>query len=319
MKVINGIENYITNDKPVYLALGNFDGVHLGHKYLIDATVARAHEQNGIAAALIFEPHPAAVLFPDKAPKLLITQARKTELLEELGLDVLIYTPFTLEIARWSPEQFVTSILINTLRIKEAFVGFNYSFGNRGSGTPELLAELGHKYGIGVNIIPPVTVNGETVSSSLIRQAILAGNISLARAMLGHWPTIEGTVIEGEHRGRLIGFPTANLGVESGLIVPGKGVYSACTVIDGQFFTSVVNIGNKPTFHREYPTSIEAYIINFAGNIYGKQLRLFMLEKIRDEKRFNNVDELIAQIKNDCQQACSISELNPQVPFLRSL
>jgi riboflavin kinase/FMN adenylyltransferase len=310
MKIINGIENYKIQDKPVYLALGNFDGVHLGHKQLIDDMVTRAHNNNGISAALIFEPHPAAVLFPEKAPKLLVTPERKAELLEELGLDILIYTPFTLEVAKWTPEEFVKIILVNTLKIHEAFVGFNYSFGHKGAGTPKLLTELGLKHNFGVNIISQVTINDEIVSSSLIRKALEKGDIKKARNMLGRWPTVEGKVIEGEHRGRTIGFPTANLGVDSGLIVPGNGVYTARVVMDGNSFTSVVNIGSKPTFHIEYPISIEAYIMNFSGNIYGKHLRLTLLNKIRDEQKFNGIEELVSQIKNDCDQALHISEIS---------
>lgn len=308
MKVINGIENYQVQDRPVYLALGNFDGVHLGHKQLIEKMVTRANQNNGVSAALIFEPHPAAVLFPEKAPRLLVTAEHKAELLEELGLDILIYTPFTLDVARWTPENFVQIILVNTLKIREAYVGFNYSFGYKGAGTPEMLAELGQKYKIRVNIIPEVTVNGEIVSSTLIRKALENGDINWARTMLGHWPVIEGKVIAGEHRGSTIGFPTANLGVDAGLIVPGKGVYTARTVIDGNIFTSVVNIGSKPTFHEEYPVSIETFILNFSGNIYGKHLRLFLLNKLRDEQKFNGIEELISQIKNDCQQALRIAE-----------
>ncbi|MEN6462952.1 MAG: bifunctional riboflavin kinase/FAD synthetase [Syntrophomonas sp.] len=310
MNVIYSIENYEVQDKPVYLALGNFDGVHLGHKQLIDKMVNRAHKNDGLSAALIFEPHPAAVLFPEKAPKLLVTSERKAELLEELGLDILIYTPFTLDVARWTPEEFVQIILVNTLKIHEAYVGFNYSFGYKGAGTPELLTALGQKYDIGINVIPEVTVNDEIVSSSLIRKALENGDINLARTMLGHWPSIEGKVIEGEHRGSQIGVPTANLGVDSGLIVPGKGVYSARIIIDGNIFTCVVNIGSKPTFHVEYPISIEAHIINFSGNLYGEKLRIFLLNKIRNEQKFNSIEELVRQIRNDCNQAVHIAKIS---------
>lgn len=308
MKIINGIENFQVQDRPVYLALGNFDGVHLGHKQLIQSMITGAHQNNGIAAALIFEPHPAAVLFPDKAPKLLVTPERKAELLEKLGLDILIYTPFTLDVAKWTPEEFVKIILVNTLKICEVYVGFNYSFGHKGAGTPELLTELGWKYNFGINIISPVTINDEIVSSSLIRRALENGDINSARIMLGHCPILEGKVIEGEHRGRRIGFPTANLGVDSELIIPAKGVYSAQAFIDDNVYTSVVNIGIKPTFHVEYPISIEAYIMNFSENIYGRHLRLLLLNKIRDERKFNGIDELVSQIKNDCSQALQISE-----------
>lgn len=306
MEIINGIENYITTDKPVYLALGNFDGVHQGHKRLIAEMVTRAHQNRGIAAGFIFEPHPAAVLFPETPPKLLVTPDRKAELLEQLGLDILVYSPFTLELAEWTPHEFVQKILVDRLNICEAFVGFNYSFGHKGAGTPELLAELCGKNGIGVHIIPPVKINGDVVSSSLIRKALEAGDMRLAETMLGYTPMLQGTIIEGEHRGMQIGYPTANMGVNDQLIVPGKGVYAAHAVIEGKRYNGVVNIGSKPTFHENFPVSIETYIMNFSSDIYGQQIRLYFLQKIRNEQKFNGIEELVAQIKNDCDQALLI-------------
>ncbi|NLX02469.1 MAG: bifunctional riboflavin kinase/FAD synthetase [Syntrophomonadaceae bacterium] len=307
MQIVREIENFKLGAGPIYLALGNFDGLHKGHQQLINEAVTAARNGNGIAAAFVFEPHPTKVLFPERAPKLLVTAQHKAELMEKLGLDLLIYNSFTLAISKCSPEEFVQNILINKLKIKQAFVGFNYTFGHKGAGTPELLQELGEKYRFGVKVIPPVQVNGQVISSSLIRKALDSGEIKQARAMLGYDPMLEGQVIEGEQRGRTIGFPTANLAVSSELNVPGNGVYAAHAQIKERIYTAVVNIGTKPTFHEEYPISIEAHLIDFGDDIYGEKMRLYVIDKIRDERRFNNVEELVRQISKDRDRAIQIA------------
>jgi riboflavin kinase/FMN adenylyltransferase len=306
MQTVMGIENFHDITKPIYLALGNFDGVHKGHQSLIQALIDKAAVNGGQALAFIFEPHPAQVLMPERAPRLLLTPQGKADLLEKMGLDILIYNPFTREIAGWSPQQFVEKILVNTLQIREVFVGFNYTFGHRGAGTPEYLKQLGDKYGFGVNIIAPVTHRGDPISSSLIRKALEIGDILTAFNMLGYHPFIEGVVVEGEHRGSTIGFPTANLGVDTIYNTPGKGVYAAQAGIAGQFYHCVVNIGSKPTFHQEYPVSIEAHLIDFSGDIYGQKIRLSFLEKLRDEQRFNSLEDLVFQIASDRNRADEI-------------
>lgn len=312
MQTVIGIENFLAGDRPVYLALGNFDGVHKGHQSLIQALVARASENGGQAVAFIFEPHPAQVLVPERAPLLLNTPGRKAQLLGKMGLDILIYTPFTLEIAGWSPQEFVDRILINELHCREVFVGFNYTFGHRGAGTPELLQQLGEQLGFGVNVIAPVEFGGEPISSSLVRRALEEGDIVTAHQLLGYFPILEGVVVEGEHRGTQLGFPTANVGVESIYNVPGKGVYAARAVVGTKQYHCAVNIGSKPTFHEQYPLSIEAHLIDFSGNIYGQTICLSFLAKLRDEQRFNSLPELVAQISRDRDKALDISQAYPR-------
>ncbi|MDD2621332.1 MAG: bifunctional riboflavin kinase/FAD synthetase [Syntrophomonadaceae bacterium] len=309
MEIIRDIDNFISNDKPLYLALGNFDGVHRGHQKLISELVQRAKSNQGRAAAFIFEPHPGKVLSPERAPKMLATPERQAELLREAGLDVLIYNAFTRDIAHWSPEEFVERILVKRLRIQEAFVGFNYSFGHKGAGTPDMLQQMGSKHHFKVNIIAPVEVDGEVVSSSLVRKALDRGDIEFAHRMLGYYPMIEGQVIKGEQRGSAIGFPTANLGIIADLNVPAKGVYAAKAVLGSNYYKAAVNIGSKPTFHTEYPVSIEAHLIDFNQEIYGEQLRLYFVHKIRDEKKFNGIDELVQQINLDRDKAREIVSL----------
>ncbi|MFA7078477.1 MAG: bifunctional riboflavin kinase/FAD synthetase [Syntrophomonas sp.] len=307
MNTVVGIENFQDRTRPVYLALGNFDGVHKGHQVLIQAVVDKAAAHGGQSLAFIFEPHPAQVLIPERAPRLLLTPYHKAAFLEKQGMDTLIYTPFTHEIARWSPQQFVEKILITGLNVREVFVGFNYSFGHRGAGTPELLQQIGEQMGFKVNIIAPVEFAGEPISSSLIRKSLEDGDITNAYNMLGYHPIIEGVVIEGEHRGATIGFPTANIGIEPIFNVPGKGVYAARAGLGAKTYHCVVNIGSKPTFHQEYPLSIEAHLIDFTGDIYDQNIRLYFLEKLRDEKRFASLEELIAQITRDRDKALEIS------------
>ncbi|MEQ8201899.1 MAG: bifunctional riboflavin kinase/FAD synthetase [Syntrophomonadaceae bacterium] len=321
MHVIRGIENYQSKARPVCLALGNFDGGHKGHQLLIRTTVEKATARGGESAAFIFDPHPTQVLAPDKAPRLLMTPQRKAELLEKMGLDTLIYAPFTRDIAIWSPLDFVQRILIARFQVSEVCVGFNYTFGHRGSGTPETLQQYGQQLGFEVEIIAPVVFGGEPISSSLIRKALEDGDIDTAYNMLGHYPLVEGVVVEGEHRGATIGFPTANLGVAPVYHLPGKGVYAALAEVDSKVYQCVVNIGNKPTFHPEFPLAIEAHLIDFEGDLYGQSMRLSLRAKLRDEQRFASAGELVAQIGRDRERSLEITNpisrdsLNGLKPF----
>jgi riboflavin kinase/FMN adenylyltransferase len=188
MQIIRELNNYVPIGKPLLLALGNFDGVHCGHQKVITALVERAHTIQGTAAAFIFDPHPATILTPNRVPRMLVTAGRKAELLQKLGLDLLIYQSFSLEMARWSPEEFVKRILVDRIQICEVFVGFNYSFGYRGAGTPGLLETLGRKYGFQAHIMPPVIIADEVVSSSLVRVCLEHRDISQAYHMLGYYP-----------------------------------------------------------------------------------------------------------------------------------
>jgi riboflavin kinase/FMN adenylyltransferase len=240
-------------------------------------------------------------LSPERAPKLLVTAERKAELLDKLGLQLLIYHPFTTGMARTSPREFVENLLVGTLGVKHIAVGFNYTFGHKGTGTAEMLRDMGREYDFTVEIVPAVEMEGEVVSSSLIRSYLENGDIESARKLLGYYPMIEGLVVEGEKRGSAIGFPTANLAVPADLSIPSRGVYAARAEIGGKIYKAAVNIGNKPTFHVDYPICVEAHLVDFNGNLYGHQVRLFFLHKIRDEKKFNGAEELMAQIARDRQ------------------
>ena len=304
MILIREMENYHPEQqKPLYLALGNFDGLHLGHKSLLEQMIHKAEQEKGISGAYIFEPHPSMVLFPEAAPRLLINAASKAKMLEVLGLDILIYQTFNLEIAQLSPEEFVEKVLVNHLHVKGVFIGFNYSFGCKGSGTPETMKQLGQRFGFEVSIIPPVKIKEEIVSSTLIRQNLDRGDIESCKEMLGYYPFVEGSVTNGEGRGKSIGYPTANLLVDENRNVPGLGVYAAYAVLPFGMYNAVINIGRKPTFHQKYPVTIEAHILDFYLDIYGSNMELILLTKIRDEKKFTSAAELIKQIDKDRQRA----------------
>ncbi|MGE5422178.1 MAG: bifunctional riboflavin kinase/FAD synthetase [Ignavibacteriales bacterium] len=308
MKVINGVENYTDRSKPLVLALGNFDGVHIGHQFLVREANEEAKRIDGISAMLVFDPHPLKVLVPSRAPKLLTTLKQKTRILDELGLDLLIVTPFTRDIAAWSPESFVHKILVKTLGVKAVFVGYNYSFGSKAAGDAEMMKALGQKNNIDVHIINPIMMEGQVVSSTLVRKCLENGDIDAVRRFTGRLPLMEGKVVEGEKRGKTIGIPTANLAIDKELVIPGNGVYAVKACVKGQTIEGVVNIGRKPTFHPDFPVSIEAHFFDFDQDIYGETISIALVSRLREEQKFNGVQELIDQIDIDAKQARRILE-----------
>lgn len=286
------------------IGLGNFDGVHLGHRKLIGDLVSRAREVGGTSTVFTFNPHPMAVLNPNGAPPMILSPGIKRRIFAGLGVEVLILVPFTLEFARMSPEDFVDIVLYRHLGVHTVFVGYNYTFGHRGRGTPELLEKMGQSLGFGVEVVSPVTVEGRPVSSTLIRNRLADGDIAGARKFLGYCPVVEGEVVYGERRGNQLGFPTANLGVSPGVLVPANGVYSVKAQVDGDMFLGVANIGVKPTFHGNgYNRTIEVHLLDFAGDIYGRHLQVYFIRRLREEKRFPSVGELVEQIRRDIHQA----------------
>jgi len=287
----------------VVLALGNFDGVHLGHRKLISETVARAGECSGLSVVLTFCPHPLQVLNPAAAPKMLVSRTKKAELIKALGVDALLEVPFDRSLADLEPEQFISEIIRKEINPVAIFVGFNFNFGRGGRGTPELLRDLGRRFGIEVGVVPPVLVRGLVVSSTVIRQALEEGDVEAAREFLGYWPTLNGQVVGGEMRGREIGFPTANLELPPDLVLPSRGVYAARIELEAGWFNSVVNIGMKPTFGNGRDTVVEAHVLDYSGDLYGQQVTVEFRHKLRNENRFDNIGDLIGQIRSDVQQA----------------
>lgn len=288
----------------IFVALGNFDGIHLGHQRLIGEAVASAQRVNGSSAVLTFNPHPLSILRPEFAPPMLLSREAKEHMLYQLGVDVLILLPFTLKFAQLSPEEFIRDILIDKLGIKGIVVGYNYTFGHKGRGTPETLWKHGEEYGYSLNVIPPVKVGGQVVSSSLIRSKLSEGDVNFARKLLGYYPFTEGVVVKGERRGNKLGFPTANIECPEGMVVPCKGVYSVHVEFDGDVYLGVANIGTKPTFNgHNQPTNIEVHLLDFCRNIYGKRIKVNYCRRLRDERKFASISDLVNQIQADVQSA----------------
>ncbi len=303
MQIYNSWKGLKDKHSQLVIGLGNFDGVHLAHRKLISDLVSRARETGGTPAVFTFTPHPMAVLNPESAPPMILSPGMKRKIIAGLGVEVLILVPFTLEFARMSPEDFVKIVLCRHLGIQSVYVGYNYTFGHKGLGTPELLEKMGRNLGFEVVVIGPITVDGTPVSSTLIRNLMSEGNILEAKKFLGYCPFMEGEVVCGERRGNRLGFPTANLQVEPGLLIPGNGVYSVKAKVDGEIFLGVANIGVKPTFHDRFNRTVEVHLLDFSGNLYGKKIQVYFIRKLREERRFPSVGELLEQIRKDIHQA----------------
>lgn len=301
MEIIADIDSF-KGRKPIVVALGNFDGVHKGHQYLIGQTIKEA-KGVGSSVVMVFEPHPRKVL-SQESPRLLTTIDQKAEILERMGLDYLVLTPFTREIASWTPEYFVERIITGALNASSVYVGYNYFFGKGASGDAQLLQQLGDKRGFAVHVIEPVKVSAQVVSSTLVRKCLEEGNVEAVRKYTGRWPSLEGKVQHGERRG--LGFPTANLDFGPELARPGRGVYAAQAHVDGVSYDAVVNIGYKPTFHQKYRIVAEAHLFDFNGVLYDKDITVMLVKKLRDERKFPNREQLIQQIERDIQNAKSV-------------
>jgi len=285
------------------LALGNFDGVHLGHQALF----AEARRQGVPVAALTFQPHPGKVLQPDLAPKLITLLPRKLELFESLGLDAAVVLPFTREYARLSPRDFEASLL-DVLGARHLVVGYDFTYGAARAGSVDTLREAAAARGAQVHRVEPVTVDGLVASSSKVREYILEGRVSAAQRLLGRPFDLDGTVVTGQGRGRGIGFPTANVDTQNELR-PAAGVYAIRVRLSdtppGTWLPGVANIGVKPTFGVNEVT-IEAHLLDFSGDLYSRDMRVQFLEQLRAERRFGSVAELVGQIKRDVEAARAV-------------
>ena len=282
-------------------ALGAFDGIHLAHAKILDTAVERARALSVSAIACTFDPHPTAVLRPERAPAPIGTLDENLARIAEHGLDATLVIPFTLEFSHMEAETFVDEVLVKTLGVREVVVGFNHTFGRGARGTAALLRDLGAGRGFVTHVLPPLQVNGLTVSSSTIRDALREGDVDLAAALLGRPYSVTGTVQRGAGRGRTLGFPTANLKPDRPLALAG-GVYAARARWDGQRADAVVNIGYRPTFE-ESQYWIEAYLFDFSGDLYDRTLTLDFLGRIRPEMKFSDVDALKAQVQADMGEA----------------
>ncbi len=290
------------SERETVATIGSFDGVHLGHQALFERVKERAREMGLTSCVVTFEPHPAKVL--GKGIKLITPYDKKRILIEKCGIDRIEVIPFTQEFSKISPEEFVEKYLVEKFRVAHVIVGFNYTFGKGGKGDVQLLEKLGDKYGFGVEIFPPFKVDGEVVSSTRIRRLIEEGRLDEARKLLGRDFFIHGRVVEGKGLGRKLGFPTANVETLQELLPP-RGVYPCYVEVDGERFKGIANIGTCPTFCGE-KLSVEVHIFDFDRDIYGKEVAIIPKKRIREEKKFSSVHELINQIKSDVEVAKSL-------------
>ncbi len=289
------------------VAIGNFDGVHLGHREIISRTVSSAHSRGKEAVVYTFDPHPRVVLNKVKDVPRINTETERQQILEDLGIDVLILAEFTPEYASQAPHQFVENTLVEELGVRSLFVGENYRFGKGRSGTASMLKNTGHELGFTVHVVPSVKVDGVVVSSSGIRKLLLAGEIRKANCLLGREFKIAGKVIHGHSRGKKLGFPTANIKPDPKLCPP-DGVYAVrCIVGDDRsnVMSGVMNIGWNPTF-KDRRVSYEAHILDFDRDIYGQRIEVLVVDRIRPELTFSDVEELRDQIRKDIERSREI-------------
>lgn len=284
------------------VALGNFDGVHLGHQELIKRAVEKARVDGLKSAVFTFSNHPKDLLPKEKKVKNILTKADKELLIASLGVDYLFNIPFTKGIMTMSPEQFVQELLLDKFSMKAAFCGFNYHFGYKAAGNPNVLRSLGEEKGYEVTEIPPYKIRGEIVSSSLIRTLIASGQVEKCETYMGRHYTIGGEVVVGNRLGKKLGFPTSNLVIDPAMVTPPNGVYVTYCTYNGVRYPSVTNVGQKPTIGH-YNKNVETHIFNFDKELYGKQITVEFLKKTRDEVKFDSVRDLSEQIVRDCREA----------------
>jgi len=283
------------------VAIGNFDGVHRGHQKILERVSRRAAERGGTPLVLTFEPHPPRVVRPDKAPPLLMTQGQKAAALARSGVAGVANVRFTLDVSHWEPERFVREVLVEWLHAAEVWVGANFLFGRDRSGNFTLLRTLGAQHGFRVEKIDPVRYKEFIVSSTRVRRLVSEGRVDEAAALLGRHYILEGRVGEGAARGRVLGFPTANLVTENELLPP-DGVYATFAMFDGRTRGAVTNIGLRPTFGQGSRT-VETHVLDFSGDLYGVRLELAFVQRLRDERSFAGLDALTAQITSDIRRA----------------
>ena len=289
--------------------IGNFDGIHLGHKKIIDVVKCCSRENSTRSCVITFDPHPQRVL-GRKEPFLILPLERRFEMFEGTGIDAVICINFTPELSKVGAENFVKDILLERLRIKDIVVGPKFSFGHKRQGNVDLLRSMGEIHGFNTVVAEAARVDDRVVSSSVIRNLVKDGEISEANQFFGYDYYIEGVVVEGERRGRKLGFPTVNLYTEWELL-PKPGVYATYVRLPDGFHGSITNIGVRPTFE-ESKLTVETHIFDFNEDLYGKKVRVNFVERIRDEKRFENVDELVAQIKHDIAAVREILRGHPK-------
>lgn len=310
MKVINSEKGIVSMERYAGVGLGNFDGLHIGHMALVN-TLINESKFNGLDSIIYtFTRHPENIMRKKLCTPLITTFDKKAELLSQTKLDYLYFDQFTDEFSRLEPYRFVKEILVDRLKMKLAVAGFNYRFGYKGQGDTDYLKRLGKELGFKVVVIPPIKADNTIVSSTTIRSFLEKGLMDKVFKMLGRHFSISGEVVSGKKIGRTIGFPTANIVPEAYLVLPLKGVYISRTLLDGKYHPSITNVGYNPTFGAMERPTVETYILDFDEDIYGKNIEVFFIERLRDEATFSSIDELIIQMKEDTAKVREFYELN---------
>ncbi len=306
MRVLRSIPELAQIPGPVFLAIGVFDGVHLGHQAVISNAVRHAEDAGGTAVVVTFDPHPAKILRPQESPRLLTATQHKIALIRALGVSHLLVLTFDREFAATAPEEFVRRLVVSAKPLREICVGQEWSFGKNRGGNLALLERLGAESGFNVVGVEPVTSNGTIVSSTAIRKAVETGDFAAAARMLGRDYTVLGTVEEGQHVGRRLGFPTANLSAHSEQFPP-NGVYVAQGTLRGERVRGVVNLGVRPTVADGAPQRVlEFHLFDFDRDLYGEDIELRFLRYLRPERKFESLAALRAQITRDVDEARGI-------------
>lgn len=301
MRLFHGTDN-AKIARPTVLTLGVFDGLHLGHQLIMRTVVERARATRAVPTVITFDPHPRAVLHPESAPPLLQTFDQKIEALSVLGIKQAIIISFTREFADIKAEEFLRDVVHERLQAREVYLGRGFAFGRGREGNIELLQKVCGELGFHAAEVPEVTLRGKRISSSRVRQLLADGCVNLARRMLGRPYGVEGRVVRGAQRGRTLGFPTANLSPQN-RVIPRTGVYVTATLIEGAWRRSITNVGTRPTFETEAAPSVETYVMNWTGDLYGDVARVRFLHRLRDERKFASIEELKEQIAKDQSRA----------------
>jgi riboflavin kinase/FMN adenylyltransferase len=297
VKDIADIKDVITGS---CVTIGNFDGVHKGHQRLIELACSRAKSQGLVSVVVTFDPHPLQVLRKGAAPPFITLTKQKLELISQYGPQVCLLLPFTMDMARLSPEEFVRTYLVDGLKMQEMIIGYDYHLGKGRAGNFETLTQLGVTYGFSVDRLDPVSIDDAVVSSTRIRDLVQMGRVWPVRSLLGRFYQVSGQVVRGMNRGgRLLGFPTANLKLVDELF-PKPGVYAIWVEARGEVHMGVANIGKNPTFGND-ALSVEAHILDFSGDLYDTDIRVHFVQRIRDERKFSGIDELKARIAKDVE------------------
>ena len=304
MEILSCLEHLTTPLGPSVVTLGNFDGVHLGHRALFRALIKKARQLHYRSIVYTFEPHPLKFLAPEKAPLLLNTPQEKQRLIAASHVDLLIEAPFTQRLADMSPEQFVDEILIDRLQAQALVIGYDYAFGRGRRGDAAFLQDYGAQRGFSVDVLQPVGADGEPYSSTQVRQLLSQGDVSGVIELLGRNYNLEGRVVPGVQRGRELGFPTANLVTDKEQL-PATGVYAVQVRYGLQEYAGVVNLGRRPTFGGGEST-IEVHLLDFTGRLYDEKLRIYFVERLRGEEKFPSADHLAKAIAADVVRARQI-------------